>query len=236
MEIEKLKIIDVAKLKKGVNIPVAGSPGSGFSFVDGKVVTYQIEKTEIEPNEVPDTIQEIIKRRQEAKLDAEQEFQEKFQIRPGKHFYDEENGMVAMPQSEDKFFETKTSAYVKSLFQNFFDKSDHISQKFKRNKRAYLLYSDPGMGKSALIRNFCEFAATPGTAIIQVHGDVNFSKLTNIFFRSYREDVSRIVLIIEDFGKRDYISNCNILNASCLNFLDGFTGLFPSSNSDFVYN
>ena len=47
-----------------------------------------------------------------------------------------------------------------------------------------------------------------------------------MFLQEYAEDVKRIVLIIEDFGKRDYTNNSSIYNPSCLNFLDGVAGLF----------
>lgn len=225
MEIDKLQILDIQKVKKGLAVPL---PGSRFSFIDGKLVTYKIESTEItESEKLTDQIKDILRKREESRLESEENFKEKFQIRPGKFFFDEENGMTEMPHESEKFFETKTSLYVKSLFQNFFEKHQLVSEKFQRNKRSYLLYSDPGMGKSALVRNFCNFAVeTPGTAIVQAHGEINFGKLINIFLKPYREDVKRIVLIIEDFGKRDYISNSNVLNPSCLNFLDGFVGLF----------
>lgn len=113
------------------------------------------------------------------------------------------------------------------LFKNFFKKSKIISEKFKKNKRAYLLHSDPGMGKSALIRHFCrESLKNTGTSIIQVSGEIDFQKLTVIFLEKYAEDVERIILIIEDFGRRDYANNSSIYNPSCLNFLDGLSGLF----------
>lgn len=227
MEFEKLKIVEVAKLKKGADILLPFG-GAGFSFVDGKIVSYQIEKTKVQNKDnIPEDLRSILKKREDSRLEAEEEFREKFQIRPGKFFYEDENGMIAMPEVSEKFFETKTSTYVKGLFENFFNKSELVAEKFKRYKRAYLLYSDPGMGKSALLRNFCNYAATsPGTAIVQTHGDINFGKITNIFLKPYHSDVKRIVLIIEDFGKRDYISNTNVLNPTCLNFLDGFVGLF----------
>jgi SpoVK/Ycf46/Vps4 family AAA+-type ATPase len=135
--------------------------------------------------------------------------------------------MIPLPSVEENFYETKTSQKMSVLFKNFFDKSDEINKKFKKNKRAYLLYSDPGMGKSALIRHFCKKSLEiDGTAIIHTSGEVDFNKITNIFLKPYAKDVTRIILVIEDFGKRDYGSNSSIVNPSCLNFLDGVAGLF----------
>jgi SpoVK/Ycf46/Vps4 family AAA+-type ATPase len=59
-----------------------------------------------------------------------------------------------------------------------------------------------------------------------VDGDVNFNNLSNIFIRPYAENVQRIILVIEDFGKKDAAVQGTMYNPSCLNFLDGTAGLF----------
>lgn len=226
MRLHKLKVLSTKEVSEGMEVPVSDQ---NFTFIDNKLVTYSIDYGEVEtlPEDTPDPLQEFLKEQEKKKMESEYEFKEKYQIRCGIHFFDEETGLKPITLEEEKFFPTETSRYMQRLFENFFLKSQEISDKFKKNKRAYLLHSDPGMGKSALIRHFCRQALQQeGTAIIQVGGDVNFQKLTTIFLENYAEDVKKLVVIIEDFGRRDYTNNTSIYNPSCLNFLDGVAGLF----------
>ena len=227
MKFHKLKVISNTKVTDGMEVPVSGQ---NFTFLNDQLITYTIDYGELEESKVqeaPDEMKEFLKEQAKKKMESEYEFKEKYQIRCGIHFYDEEKGLKAIQLEEEKFFETETSKYMTKLFNNFFSKSEEISAKFKKNKRAYLLHSDPGMGKSALIRHFCRQTLTQdGAAVIQVGGDVNFQKLTTIFLEAYAEDVKKLVIIIEDFGRRDYANNSSIYNPSCLNFLDGVSGLF----------
>jgi predicted ATP-dependent protease len=71
--------------------------------------------------------------------------------------FHKEYGWVALKSQEEIYFETETSKNLQKTFNLFLQKKD-IILKFKKNKRSYLLHSDPGMGKSALIRNFCKKA------------------------------------------------------------------------------
>lgn len=227
MKYHKLKIISSTKVEDGVEVPVSGQ---NFTFIGNELVTYTIDYGELEEvkvEEAPDEMKEFLKEQAKKKLEAEYDFRQKYQIRCGIHFFDEETGLKQIQLDEEKFFETETSRYMTKLFDNFFSKSHDIASKFKKNKRAYLLHSDPGMGKSALIRHFCrQTLKQEGTAVIQVGGDVNFQKLTTIFLEPYTDDVKKLVVIIEDFGRRDYGNNSSIYNPSCLNFLDGVSGLF----------
>ena len=226
MKYHKLKILSTSKVEDGLELPVTGT---NFSFQDDKIITYAIDYGELEEAApVPTELEEFLKEQEKKKREEQYEFEQKFQIRCGVNFFDSESGLRPIPlDKNEKFFPTATSDFMFKLFDNFFLKSDLIADKFKRNKRAYLLHSDPGMGKSAMIRHFCrKYLTHDGTAILQVGGDVDFQKLTTIFLQSYAEDVKRIVLIIEDFGRRDYANNTSIYNPSCLNFLDGVAGLF----------
>jgi hypothetical protein len=225
MKYHKLKILSSKPIADGLELPVTGS---SFLFHEDKVITYHVEADEL-PKELPpeDPMAEFLKEQEKKKRQEEFEFAEKFQIRPGQFLFDQEQGLSALPIVDERFYETATSRNMAQLFKNFFDKSDVVLQKYKKNKRAYLLYSDPGMGKSALIRHFCKQALQQdGTAVLQVGGEVDFQKLTNMFLKPYAEGVKRIVLVIEDFGKRDFANNTSIYNPSCLNFLDGVAGLF----------
>jgi len=226
MKLQKLIVKDVKDLAVGAEVEIENN----FVILDNKIISYDIESKyiseetiDLENAEEKQKLEEAKKKKEEAL----QEFKEKHQIRCGIHYLHQEHGMIAIPKSEEKFFETNTSKYLKKLFSNFFEKSDLLWNKFKKNKRAYLLYSEPGMGKSALIRHFTEHALkTEGTAVVQVDGDINFNMLTHIFLKPYADDVKRIIIVIEDFGKRDSVANSTVFNPSCLNFLDGTAGLF----------
>lgn len=224
MIISKIKVDKVTDLKEKMEIEA-----DNWMIVDGKVVTYSIEKKDISSLETVTSSpkEEAAENYERKKLEEWLEFVKKNQIRCGIHKFDSNEGMVEIENSEEVFFETKTSAYLKKLFFNFFEKSTLLRDKFKKNKRAYLLYSDVGMGKSALIRDFCRHALKKtGTAVIIADGDVNFSYLTNVFLKKYDENVERIILVIEDFGKKDNLSVGAMYNPTCLNFLDGTSGLF----------
>lgn len=226
MKTQKLVIKEIADLEPNASVEVT----EGFLIKEDRIITYELKTDFISEDKIDPNDQKIAEKLEEAKKKQEEEFEEfkqKHQIRCGSHYLHQEHGMIEIPKSEEKFFETNTSKYLKKLFANFFEKSDLLRQKFKRSKRAYLLYSEPGMGKSALIRNFSDFVLDiSGTAVVSVDGDINFNMLTHIFLKPYAEDVKRIVLVIEDFGKRDSVANSTVFNPSCLNFLDGVAGLF----------
>ena len=227
MKVAKIKIISSQPLSEGLDVPV---DGCSFHVGNDKITIYRIVQEEIDENDLAlnDPITSLLQEEERNKIQAEFEFKRKYQIKTGNYLLNsKEEGWSQLPAVDERFFETETSKYLSSIFSSFFAKSEDLFLKYKKNKRAYLLYSEPGMGKSALIRYFSRQALSQeGTAVLQVPGDIDFSVLTNIFLKEYAVDVKRIVLIIEDFGKRDYANNSNIYNPSCLNFLDGVSGVF----------
>ena len=225
MRIAKLKIKQVKKLEENLELEAPH-----WTIREGKLITYDVEYKDISEQEIDtatETEKRIIEEANKKKEEDWIDFVRKNQIRAGSHKFDSSEGMVKIPESKEVFFDTSASLYLKKLFVNFFDKAGLLQNKFKRNKRAYLLHSAPGMGKSALIREFCRHALRKdGTAVIVVDGEVNFAVLSNIFLKPYAEDVNRIILIIEDFGRKDSSAAGTIYNPACLNFLDGTSGLF----------
>jgi hypothetical protein len=111
---------------------------------------------------------------------------------------------------------------------NFFNKL-HIYEALERpKKRAVLLYSSPGMGKSSAIEKFCSECMTedPGTVVVvwptsAVDADSVFSMLSTK--TEYAAQCTRLILIMEDIGgsegegrhRRDDI------DSGLLNLLDG---------------
>lgn len=225
MYLSKLKIKQVKPLQENLEVE------TGNWLIAGEnVICYDIESKKISEENLDQASESEKKLLEDIKIKQEEqwvEFVKKQQIRTGCYRLDFQEGMVEIPAAKEIFFETKTSSYLKKLFSNFFEKADLLRDKFKRNKRAYLLYSDPGMGKSALIRNFCQHVLEiEGTAVITVDGDINFNILSFIFLKPYAENVKRIILVIEDFGKKDNSITGVLYNPACLNFLDGTSGLF----------
>lgn len=216
----KVKIKEIQKIRNDLEVEARN-----WVLLDDKIISYDIfdpdEKYKKDPKK---TLEEEALIREEEEW---REFAKKYQIRTGNYTLNPQEGMILIPNSDEKFYETRTSTYLKNIFSNFFAKSFLLREKFKKNKRAYLLYSQPGMGKSALIRNFCAYTLkNKGTAVVFVDGDVNFNMLTHIFLRPYADDVERIILVIEDFGRKDNVNGSTLYNPSCLNFLDGSPGLF----------
>lgn len=177
-----------------------------------------------------DQRQEKLKKLQEEQQDEELkkqfQFQNKWQLRPGFWYLHDEYGLLSLEAENELYFETRTSKKLLDILRVFF-KNHHKMLKYKKMKRAYLLHSDPGMGKSALIRYFCrEALKNPQVCVLKVSGELNFGKLHHIFMMDYHIDTKYVILVIEDFGKKDYSHNSNLYNPSCLNFLDGDVQLF----------
>lgn len=212
--------------------------GSGFTILpplskDGVplIVSYKNEPVKKRGRKKAESVEEetndpdlaaLLEREKQERL----EWTHKYQIRPGSFQLSKDHGWIPHPFQDEIYYETQTSKELHNIFSMFLTKTD-IIKKYKKNKRAYLLHSDPGMGKSALIRNFCKKALSEkGTAVLCTDGDMDFGFLTYLFSQEYASDVEKIILVIEDFGRRDYTSGSNIYNSSCLNFLDGTQSLF----------
>lgn len=174
--------------------------------------------------------QEKIKKLEEEHLEEELkeefEFRQKWQLKPGFWYLNPDKGLVSSQIEDELYFETRTSKKLLNILRTFLKNHSKMT-KYKKMKRAYLLHSDPGMGKSALIRYFCrEALKSEGTCVLRLSGELDFKKLHHIFIMDYHPNTKHIILVIEDFGKKDYSYNQNFYNPSCLNFLDGDTQLF----------
>ena len=118
MKTSKLIVKDVANLSPNSEIDITDQ----FMIQDNKIITYSIQSKFVTEETVDKTNERELEKLEEAKRkkeESEEEFREKHQIRSGRHYLHQEHGMIEVSKSEEKFFETNTSDYLKRLFQNF---------------------------------------------------------------------------------------------------------------------
>jgi len=225
------EVVDKLPLSKGTKLTLSKHENyqimhgpEGPELVITKFETKSPALEILDPEE--ENLKEIEKTEKNEELKEAREFRKKWQIKPGQWLLHNEKGLLALQQEEELYFETRTSKKLLQILRSFF-KNHHKMLKYKRLKRSYLLHSPPGMGKSALLRYFSrEALKVEGTSIVKVSGDLDFNILQHIFLMEYHKDTKFIILIIEDFGKKDWSQNQHLYNPSCLNFLDGNVQLF----------
>lgn len=109
----------------------------------------------------------------------------------------------------------------------FFDKVDVYKELKRDPKRAILLCSPPGVGKTAAINKVCKSSLElEGTAVvIWDTSEIRASSVNKFFLNrsKFKSTVKRLIMIIEDIeggtSEDDYSSKG--VNSSLLNFLDG---------------
>lgn len=232
--VPSFEVVNRIPLSKGTKLDIKRnesfqilSTNEGPELVITKFESKPVQEPEKSPEEKQqDKLKELEEQELSEQMKDAREFQRKWQIKPGLWWLHTEKGLLQLQEENELYFETRTSKKLLHLLRSFL-KNNQKMLKYKRTKRAYLLHSDPGMGKSALIRHFCrEALKNEGTSVIKVAGDLDFNILQHIFLMDYHKDTKHIVLVIEDFGKKDWSYNQNFYNPSCLNFLDGNVQLF----------
>lgn len=113
----------------------------------------------------------------------------------------------------------------------FFSNLDVYRELERPLKRGVLLYSQPGLGKSATIGHFCDIACKedPGTVVviwptakIEAYQFEEFLSTES----EYHESVSRVILVLEDIGGGEVECGRRAVDSSLLNLLDGVTVTF----------
>ncbi|MDD5650771.1 MAG: AAA family ATPase [Candidatus Nanoarchaeia archaeon] len=109
----------------------------------------------------------------------------------------------------------------------FFSRLDIYKKRNRDPKRAILLYSIPGVGKTAAINEACKtFLKEEGTVVVLWDTHDTDASYVNRFFLNgskFDEKVKKLILIIEDIGGgsvEDYHGPRDA-DTSLLNFLDG---------------
>lgn len=113
----------------------------------------------------------------------------------------------------------------------FFSNLDVYRELERPLKRGILLYSQPGLGKSATIGHFCDKARIddPGTVVIIWPTAKIEAYQVEEFLASeseYDKSVTRVILVLEDIGGGEVECGRRAVDSSLLNLLDGVTVTF----------
>ncbi|MEM4726290.1 MAG: ATP-binding protein [Nitrososphaerales archaeon] len=161
----------------------------------------------------------------------------KLEITPGTYLIvDSPNGLnLEKFEFKQRFLLESISSTSKILNEarTFFSKL-HVYEKLKRpKKRGVLLYSNPGMGKTAAIEKVCLDLTNedPGTVVlVWPTSDIEANDIVKMLSTDskYSPECTRMVLIVEDIGGREYEghrSNSRV-ESDLLNLLDGVGVIF----------
>lgn len=154
---------------------------------------------------------------------------ENYRIVPGAWRITPRQGIQPIQFSENVYFETETSAKLSKIF-NTFKNRLHVYDELElqKKKRAILLGSKPGCGKSALINHFCKTLLKEKNACVLFidNQNVDFETVQTMFRTADKNAVDFIVLVIEDIGGNDLNSRRQNVDSTLLNFLDGADGVY----------
>jgi hypothetical protein len=144
-------------------------------------------------------------------------------------------GMTLQPFELRKYNLLKTIDNTSKIFEEknkFFKRLDIYCQLKKEPKRAILLCSPPGVGKTAAIDEVCQSMLQEiGTTVIYWDTSaIGASDVSGFFLNqaSFSDEVKKLILVIEDIegGTREESYGERGANSSLLNFLDGIGNPF----------
>jgi len=164
--------------------------------------------------------------------------EKKIKINPGYFVIAETNGGAATIKSTElRQRDLLTSMVNTQAIYNeadaFFNKLDVYEQLGETKARKILIYSQPGMGKTASITSYCQMAVKqdPGTiVIIWPTSQVESSCVLNFLERQveYTKKCTRVILLMEDIGggERENQGESRGVDSSMLDLLDGMRNVF----------
>jgi AAA+ superfamily predicted ATPase len=110
----------------------------------------------------------------------------------------------------------------------FFNNLDVYEELGELKSRKILLYSDPGLGKTSNIREFCQdaMAEDDGTVVfVWPTSSVDSDDVLNFLskYADYSDDCSRVILVMEDIGggEREGGHGSRAVDSALLDILDG---------------
>jgi len=158
-------------------------------------------------------------------------------IEPGIYSLEEKSGHIFTKKTDVRDRTLLTSIVnTKSITDEadiFFNNLDVYEKLDEPKSRKILLYSDPGMGKTATITQYCQSALEkdPGTVVliwptsqIEAHDVSEFLSKNSI----YDEKCTRLILVMEDIGggEREGNGGARAVDSAMLDLLDGIQVTF----------
>jgi SpoVK/Ycf46/Vps4 family AAA+-type ATPase len=163
--------------------------------------------------------------------------EKKFKAKPGYYVFAEDGNGITMKETELRPRDLLTSMVnTQSIFneaKTFFGKLHVYDALGEPKARKILIYSQPGMGKTASITQYCQMAVAedPGTIIIvwptsQIESDWVLNFLERKV--EYTKKCTRVVLIMEDIGggERENQGESRGVDSALLDLLDGLRNVF----------
>lgn len=206
-------------------------------MADGKFQTVSVTKIKDlisgEVKELPEsdvTVQSEDSLVQLRFVDAEED-SDKFVIKPGCFSIDETMSGCKLNKMEIRKYELLKSVdntdKILTEANKFFSKLEVYKTLNREPRRAILLCSPPGVGKTSAINEVCnKFLEDEGTCVvIWDTSDVSSTTVSNFFLKKskFNKKVSRLILVMEDIGggtvEEHYGSRG--VDSSLLNLLDG---------------
>lgn len=163
---------------------------------------------------------------------------EKFEAKPGVYNIIHKGSTLTLGDLELRSKNLLTSydntSKIMGEAKNFFQNLEKYRELEVEEKRAILLYSPPGYGKTSAITRTIEDLVKEDPKTIAINwptSEIRSSDanrfLSNIDYK--KEGCSRLVLVIEDLGggeKEDYHGSERVVDSSLLNLLDGVDNTF----------
>ena len=163
--------------------------------------------------------------------------EKKFNCKPGYYVFAETNSGPTLKSTELRQRDLLTSVVnTQAIFneaKTFFNKLHVYKELGEPEARKILIYSQPGMGKSASITQYCQIAVDedPGTVVIvwptsQIGADAVLVFLERTI--KYTKACTRLILIMEDIGgnERENQGESRGVDSSLLDLLDGLRVTF----------
>jgi ATP-dependent 26S proteasome regulatory subunit len=171
-------------------------------------------------------------------IEAEDDEDEKYEAKPGTFNLGWRGNALALNKMEMRKRKLLTSYDNTKQIMNeaelFFKKVEEgvYAQLEKDPKRAILLYSEPGFGKTSAISQVCENFINEDEKTIVVNwptSEVRSSEAKSFMRRVDYENCSRLIFIIEDIGggEKEHYGGERGVDSSLLDLLDGTDVTFP---------
>jgi len=168
---------------------------------------------------------------------TEAEIEYKKKLEPGIFSLIQVNNKVTTKKTEFRNRKLLTSVVntqaIKAESDAFFDNLDIYKELEQPMARKILMYSDPGMGKTAAITEYCKEAYNndPGTVVlVWPTAEIESTDVSKFLskFSEYTKKCTRLILVMEDIGggEREGYAGSRSVDSAMLDLLDGLQVTF----------